>query len=465
MFGAIIGDIIGFPYEFEKTKKNKFFRLFSRESRFTDDSVMTVAIADAILRFDRCLPNEERIKKAIVDSMRYWGNKYINAGYGGLFYEWLTCDNPMPYGSYGNGSAMRVSPIAMYYDELKTVREVAKWSAEVTHNHPEGIKGAEATASAIWLARHGSSKADIKEFIETEFGYDLSESCDEIRPKYCFYCTCQGSVPESIRAFLDGKDYVDCVKTAISLGGDADTMGCITGGIAEAFYGLPEKVKEKGKKHLPKDMISVIEALYNECYRHDKEGPPAIELILGSGLKKYSDYKVNDTLLDAVVKMRHQMSLELGVVIPIFTIHENPENEDNMYIIKIHGRKYGEGIIEPGTTDVKECQLMTSHLERVISSHILELLTKKDVQLLLTNIEEEDPKLINNLIPDIIGFDDFEVILRNLLCEGYSIRDLKTIIEFLIKNGRYTQDTCELTCRVKEELKQAEGNKNGKYER
>ncbi|WP_044958155.1 ADP-ribosylglycohydrolase family protein [Butyrivibrio sp. LC3010] len=262
MYGAIIGDIVGSPYEFGKRKKNKLFRLFCRKSHFTDDTAMTVAIADALLRYGENA-DEQEMKKAFQDSMQLWGNRYINAGYGGLFYEWLLSSDPKPYGSYGNGSAMRVSPVGFYYSTLERTREVARWSAEVMHNDPEGIKGAEATASSIWLARHGAIKADIKEYIENEFGYDLTETCDEIRPKYCFICTCQGSVPESIRAFLDGRNYVDCVRTAISLGGDADTMGCITGGIAEAYYGMPKWLVNKGKRRLPKDMVEVMERLYS----------------------------------------------------------------------------------------------------------------------------------------------------------------------------------------------------------
>ena len=200
MIGAILGDMIGAPYEFDMGNKTKEFPLFSKESEFTDDSVMTIAVAEALINtFGQ---SDEEIKTAIIDSMQKWGKRYPNAGYGGMFERWLLTKEPKPYGSFGNGSAMRVSSVGWLYDDIDTTRKMAVLTAEVTHNHPEGIKGAEATASAIFLARTGHSKDDIRQYIVKEFGYDLSRTCDEIRPTYHHVESCQETVPEAITAFL-----------------------------------------------------------------------------------------------------------------------------------------------------------------------------------------------------------------------------------------------------------------------
>ena len=257
MYGAILGDIIGSPYEFDQGYKTKDFPLFSRNSKFTDDSVMTLAVADAFLS----LPpeaSEVEIRRFLVRSMQTYGRKYPYAGYGGMFRRWLKDTNPQPYGSYGNGSAMRVSSAAWLFDDLQTVRHMARLSAEVTHNHPEGIKGAEAIASAIFLARTGSTKAEIKSYIEANFHYDLSRTCDEIRPTYCHVESCQETVPEAITAFLEGNNFEDVIRTAVSLGGDCDTLTCIAGSIAEGFYGVPEELKQQCQEKLPEDLRKVL---------------------------------------------------------------------------------------------------------------------------------------------------------------------------------------------------------------
>lgn len=255
MYGAILGDIIGSPYEFDRGDKTKDFPLFNEDSTFTDDSVMTIAVADALLSEAK---DPERIKTLLVYSMQRWGRKDPTAGYGGMFYRWLFTDDPQPYGSFGNGSAMRVSSVGWLYDSLEETREKARLTAEVTHNHPEGIKGAESVAAVIWLARNGKSKQEIREYVIKEFGYDLSRTCDEIRPGYYHVESCQETVPEAITAFLEGESFEDVIRTAVSLGGDCDTLTCIAGSMAEAFYGVPEELKEECRKRITPEMLEVL---------------------------------------------------------------------------------------------------------------------------------------------------------------------------------------------------------------
>ena len=258
MYGAILGDIIGSPYEFNRGDKTKDFPLFSERSRFTDDTVMTIAVADAFLDAQ---PNaaDEWTTNRLINGLRMWGKKYPRAGYGVRFNLWLQVQKPIPYNSFGNGSAMRVSSVAWIYNDMDAVRKAARMSAEITHNHPEGIKGAEATAAAIYLARTGHSKAEIKEYIVKNFQYDLSRTCDEIRPNYRHIESCQQTVPEAITAFLEGESFEDVIRTAVSLGGDCDTLTAIAGSIAEGFYGVPETLKEECRLRLPDDMRAVLE--------------------------------------------------------------------------------------------------------------------------------------------------------------------------------------------------------------
>ena len=242
MYGAFLGDIVGSPYEFDQGSKTKDFPLFCEQSTFTDDTVMTAAVADAFLG----APDDESvIRRRLVEALHKWGQAYPHAGYGARFGMWLFLDGSEPYGSYGNGSAMRVSPVAWLYHDIDTVRRMARLSAAVTHNHPEGIKGAESTAAVIFLARTGHSKAEIRAYVEQEFGYDLSRTCDEIRPGYFHVESCQQTVPEAITAFLEGTDFEDVLRTAVSLGGDCDTLAAIAGSMAEAFHGVPEELKKQ----------------------------------------------------------------------------------------------------------------------------------------------------------------------------------------------------------------------------
>jgi ADP-ribosylglycohydrolase len=254
MLGAIAGDVIGSVYEHRPIKTTEF-SLFQRHCRFTDDTVMTVAIAHAILE-----------QTDYAASLKAFGRRYPNAGYGGAFIEWIFEPDVRPYNSWGNGSAMRVSPVGFAFDDAGKVLIEARRSAEVSHNHPEGMKGAEAAALAVFLARQGQSKETIREEISSRFGYHLKRRVDEIRPTYRFDVSCQGSVPEAIIAFLDSADYEDAVRKAISLGGDSDTLACIAGGIAQAFYkSIPLAIVGRVREILPEDLLGVVDR-FNQRY-------------------------------------------------------------------------------------------------------------------------------------------------------------------------------------------------------
>lgn len=264
MYGAILGDMIGAPYEFSQVPRDKGFPLFIEGSHFTDDSVMTVAVAEALL--DTLGADDQTVSETLMAAMQRWGRCYPNAGYGGRFRHWLAAEQPAPYGSFGNGSAMRVSAVGWLCDSLEETRRLARLSALVTHNHPEGVKGAEAVAGAIFLARQGSTKDEIRGFISATFGYDLSRSCDDIRPTYTFNETCQRTVPEAITAFLEGENFEDVIRTAVTLGGDCDTLTCIAGSIAEAFYGVPQKLVDACRARLPEDMLAVVDRFQAALY-------------------------------------------------------------------------------------------------------------------------------------------------------------------------------------------------------
>jgi ADP-ribosylglycohydrolase len=249
MLGAIVGDVIGSVYEYLPTKSVDF-PLLEEASRFTDDSVMTIAVAHAILNN---VPYDV--------SMKEFGRKYPNAGYGGLFYDWLFEEETKPYNSWGNGSAMRVSPVGFAFDSVDDVLREAARTAEVSHNHPEGVKGAQATALCIFLARQGENKESIRQEMRTRFQYDLERTLDEIRPFYAFDVSCQGTVPEAIIAFLQSNDFEDAIRKAVSLGGDSDTLACITGGIAHAYYkSVPAHIAQAVRESLTPDLMEVLDA-------------------------------------------------------------------------------------------------------------------------------------------------------------------------------------------------------------
>lgn len=278
MYGAILGDMIGSPYEFDSNNiKTKDFELFSERSEYTDDSVMTIAVAEGLMNCGTDA-DEETMKKAIVAAMKKYGGRYPFAGYGAKFSMWLHEEEPKPYNSYGNGSAMRVSPAAwLCQDDLRQMLRVSAVTAEVSHNHPEGIKGAQAAASVIFMAIHGVSREEIKETVAKTFGYDLNRTCDMIRPDYHHVESCQQTVPEAIIAFLEGDSFEDVIRNAVSLGGDSDTLACIAGSMAEAFYGVPENLKQEARDRLPDDLRSVLDRFDKKLEedRKARESDPA----------------------------------------------------------------------------------------------------------------------------------------------------------------------------------------------
>jgi ADP-ribosylglycohydrolase len=248
LLGALAGDMIGSVYEFNPVKHTQF-RLFSPTSRLTDDSVLTLAVAEAILS-----------GRSYGECIRQYAQAYPDRGYGGMFSRWMVSDNPQPYNSFGNGSAMRVSPIGWAYNNEDEVLRQAEASAAVTHDHPEGIKGAQAIALAILRARSGASKDDIRQETTTRFGYDLTSTLDDIRPTYEFDETCQQTIPPAITAFLESEDFEDAIRKSIALGGDADTLAAIAGSIAEAYYGgVPEEIAAQVRARVPGELWQVVE--------------------------------------------------------------------------------------------------------------------------------------------------------------------------------------------------------------
>lgn len=318
MYGAILGDIIGSPFEFDRGDKTKDFKLFSRRSHFTDDSVMTLAVCEALLKVGQDATVKE-IGDAVITSMQSWGRRYPHEGYGGYFRCWLTARHPEPYNSFGNGSAMRVSAAGWLYDSLEKTRVVAKATANVTHNHPEGIKGAESTASAIFMARNGSSKEEIKKYIENEFHYDLNRTLDEIRPSFHMHETCQKTVPEAIIAFLEAKDFEDAIRNAVSLGGDTDTLGAITGSIAEAYFGIPEALRSECRNRINKDMRDVVDTFYSLVRKDDS---PNTNQMIEKAINQYYVHNDKEGMILFMNMMINAMNQGGEFIVPYIT--KNP---------------------------------------------------------------------------------------------------------------------------------------------
>jgi ADP-ribosylglycohydrolase len=252
MFGALIGDLVGSVYEFDPIDRKDFQPFIHPRAFFTDDSVLTVAVADALLN-----------GRSLVESFKDWGHRYPDSGWGGRFARWLFSDETAPYGSFGNGAAMRVSPAALVARSLDEALALARRTAVVTHDHPEGIKGAQTAVLAIWLARQGKEAASIRAAVADFSGYDMNRSVADIRPGYRFDETCQGSVPEALICALEATDFEDALRNAVSLGGDADTLAAIAGPVAEARFGIPQDIAAHAWERLPADMRAVMEKLYS----------------------------------------------------------------------------------------------------------------------------------------------------------------------------------------------------------
>ena len=250
MLGALAGDIIGSVYEFANTKSTDF-ELFTPQSRFTDDSVMTLAVAKWLTE------DRTHTLQHLISCMQELGHLHPDAGYGGRFLGWLYEDNPQPYNSWGNGAGMRVSPVGLYAKTLDEALALAAITASVSHNHPEGVKGAQAIAASVFLAKDGKSKAEIKAYVEEAFGYDLNRTIEEIRPDYYFDVSCQGSAPEAIIAFLEGNSFEEVIRLAISVGGDSDTIGAMAGAIAASMYPIPEEIAKRCDDILTKDLREI----------------------------------------------------------------------------------------------------------------------------------------------------------------------------------------------------------------
>ena len=256
MLGAMIGDIVGSVYEFNNIKTMDF-PLWHKDCIFTDDTIMTAAVAKALMASDGL--SQRDIKKSLIQEMRYFGRKYPNAGYGARFRAWLDSEQPLAYNSWGNGSAMRVSPVGWLYGTLDVTLTVAKLSAEVTHNHPQGIAGAQSVAAAIFLLRNGKTKDEVRNYIRGVFNYDFRQSIEDIRPNYTFNESCQGSVPQAMTAFFEATDFEDCLRKAISLGGDSDTIAAIACSIAEAHYEIPAAIITEALKRLDQEILVVYQ--------------------------------------------------------------------------------------------------------------------------------------------------------------------------------------------------------------
>lgn len=340
MLGAILGDIIGSTYEFNNTK-DYHFKLFTKDSDFTDDTVLTVAVADAVLR-----------GVDYGESIRTWALKYPypKGAYGGSFQRWMYSKNPEPYGSFGNGSAMRVSAIGWLFDSEKEVLDEARKSAECTHNHPEGIKGAQATAMAVFFARNGKDKNFIREYMTLQFGYDLNKTVAEIHKTYTFDVTCQGTLPESLTCFLESTSFEDAIRKAIYIGGDSDTVGAIVGAIAEAYYGIPEEFTKRIYPFLPKDMLQVISMFQAKTN-------PSTEIGLSQETKKLREKYAQLQNRFSELFMEKQNMLE----------HEKPLLT-SLYLHKIGQKKYEEFCL---TIELQKLKLKFSLLQACVNRNEL----------------------------------------------------------------------------------------------
>ncbi len=436
MFGAILGDMIGAPYEFDRGDKTKEFPLFSKDSKFTDDSVMTIAISEALMTIKE--KSDDAVHEGVIASMKKWGSRYPNAGYGGNFRVWLFSNKePEPYGSFGNGSAMRVSSAGWLYDTLEETRRYAKLIAEVTHNHPEGIKGAEATASAIFMARNGASKEEIKEYITKEFNYDLSRTCDEIRPGYHHVESCQETVPEAITAFLEGENFEDVIRTAVSLGGDCDTVACIAGGIAEAYYGVPEQLKQECRNRLPEDMLLVLDTFDEMIHqRHINQDPFLVgNELIEEAIHTYYDQETEESVLEVLNTIRERMHSDGHLIIPVIPDETCRKRSSLLTLSSKDGRIWYVGFTSKKEYEKGQQYPVISHF--IDMTLKVSLKTRKIIAGIVINPWGESFQLTNDLIEKLFEMD-----------QGleYSVPELP-MTQDLLKDGTYLKRAIEICSR------------------
>ena len=315
MYGAILGDIIGSRFEFDRGGWTKDFELFTPECEFTDDTVMTIAVAEALLAAGVNADTGE-IEKACIDSMQKWGRKYPNAGYGSRFIGWLYDDDPKPYDSWGNGSAMRVAAAGWLYSSVERTRSVARATANVSHNHPEGLKGAECTAVVIYMARNGATKEEIREYVDTEFGYNLSRGVDELRSLHKHDESCMDALPKALVSFFEGDSFEDVIRNAVSLGGDTDTIAAIAGAKAEGMYGVPDDLRKKCLEYLPDEMKQVITDFADKTGSTGKKVSPYIDVRYKGGRAKIIEMLEKDGFVISKEAVRTKQEI-IDAVLPL----------------------------------------------------------------------------------------------------------------------------------------------------
>lgn len=346
MYGAIYGDIIGSRFEFDRGDQSKDFTLFDgANNMFTDDTVMTVAVAEALMDAGEEASVEE-IRTACIGRMQEWGNLYPGAGYGVRFSTWLEDLDPKPYNSFGNGSAMRVSAAGWLYDTIERTREVARATAEVTHNHPEGIKGAECTAAVIFLARTGKSKEQIREYVVREFGYDVSETVEQIQARHKHDESCMDSMPKALVAFFAGTSYEDVVRNAVSMGGDTDTIGAIAGSMGEAFHGIPIEIVAQGNKYLTDDVAAVLNR-FNAVLE-----------------KKRGDRRANDDKIRHVEDMKSKLDDNGYIKWSVYQIFETKQQDALFALLNVLMKRMSDGGTAPApmnnpSGNTEEAEMLT----------------------------------------------------------------------------------------------------------
>ena len=378
MIGAIIGDMVGSIYEFDNIK-TKDFPFFSPKSHFTDDTVMTIAVCAALLNIKEY--NEDSVKDNVIKAMKDFGRRFNKVGYGPKFKEWIEGEDTVPYHSFGNGSAMRVSSAGWLFTTIEETRRVARWTAEVTHNHIEGIKGAEAVASAIYLARTSHTRDDIKRYIVENFGYDLNREIDVIRMDYSFDVSCQGSVPEAILCFLESKSFEDCIRNAVSIGGDSDTIAAIAGSIARAFYDVPVLFEVEAKSRLDPVMVTVLDRFNARIHHSDPFF--VFNAPVEARIKEFIKEKNQENFVAVVENLRYTMNHMGHILVPTQKVKKDNKEALMFKRLKMNnGKFYYAAFLDNTHIDKKKDQMMIS----TFTIHFLDnCLKNKEVEGIVIN--------------------------------------------------------------------------------